>query len=81
MQEVFSTFGWTLDSVGDLARMMRFSLTKNVKSKPPTDGELITASDVRYSIDDFLKFKDEKRLMKVLLKYLILVLKALRGEL
>lgn len=68
MQEVFSTFGWALDSVGDLARMMRFPLTKNFKSKPPTEGELVIASDVRYSIDDFWKFKDEKKVNESLTK-------------
>lgn len=68
MQEVFSAFGWTLDSVGYLAGMMRFPLTKNFKSKPPTEGELISASDVIYSIDDFLKFKDEKMVNESLTK-------------
>ena len=49
--------------------MMRFPLTKNFKSKSPTEGELISASDVRYSIDDFLAFKDEKKVNESLTKF------------
>ena len=54
MQDVFSTYGWTLDSVGDLPRMMRFPFTNNFKSNPPIMGSMVSESDKRYSLEDFL---------------------------
>ena len=61
MQDVFSTYGWTLDSVGDLPRMMRFPFTNNFKSNPPIMDSIVSESDKRYSLEDFLIYRDEKK--------------------
>lgn len=58
---IFSSYGWKLDSVGDLSRMMRFPGTLNFRNNPPFRGEVIEASGLLYSFDDFRKYASDVR--------------------
>lgn len=49
--------GWKLDSVQDIARMLRAPGTRNFKSDPPKACEVISAEDTRYPLDDFAEFR------------------------
>ena len=48
--------GWDVDSVGDLARVLRLPGTVNRKGETPVEVRVIESSDRRYNPDDFEPF-------------------------
>jgi len=55
----YSTHGWGLDAVGDLARLMRLPGTINAKQDvPPVAAELLTAAGPRYDPEELTEFID-----------------------
>jgi hypothetical protein len=50
------SFGWDVDSVGDLARVLRLPGTMNRKGDTPVEVRVLESSDRRYNPDDFEPF-------------------------
>jgi len=53
-------FGWDVDSVGDLARVLRLPGTVNRKGEPPVEVRVIESNDRRYNPCDFETFMAEE---------------------
>jgi AraC-like DNA-binding protein len=50
------SFGWDMDSVGDLARVLRLPGTVNRKGETPVEVRILESNDRRYNPDDFEPF-------------------------
>lgn len=53
-------FGWDVDSVGDLARVLRLPGTVNRKGDPPVEVRVAESNDRRYNPGDFETFMAEE---------------------
>lgn len=56
VRNVASGLGWDVDSVGDLARVLRLPGTVNRKGDPPAEVRIIESNDRRYNPYDFEPF-------------------------
>jgi len=54
------SLGWDVDSVGDLARVLRLPGTVNRKSDPPVEVRVVESNDRRYNPGDFETFMAEE---------------------
>ncbi len=53
IQEARNRYGWNLDNVQDIARMLRAPDTKNLKTNPPKLARIIEYNDIRYPLSVF----------------------------